>query len=110
MAAGNVGEVRRHGAARNGPANPVAHHAGTAQEQVMTELCLGRWRGRCRFELIVKPRIEVGSSLGNDERSHMGVLRTAELGALTTIDARPVRLEIELVLMAWNEIQFSRKG
>ena len=64
-------------------------------------------RVSCRFELLLQPRLEFVWRLGNDEKCHVGVLVSAEFGALPTKAPFLVSLDPHGCGVSGQEIAFA---
>ena len=93
--AGHMGQVRRRSVADDDAAHGVTRPAPFVEEQPLSAIRrLGR-RRCCRRPLCGDPAVEVLARLGDHQQAHVGVLQTAELGALAAIDAGLVGLDHE---------------
>src|SRR6266508_4130245 len=84
---------------------PSGLRPGDAREEV---LALGRQRAFGRYHrvrlLLPDPSVELGRRLGHDLESHVCVRQAAELGALSRVRSRPVRLQDQVVRATGNDV------
>src|SRR4051794_5693220 len=63
-------------------------------------------RRRRRLLLCGKPGVEVALALHNNDETHMGVLQTAKLRTLATINSSLIRFEHDVVGLCRDRIHF----
>src|SRR5207249_8491132 len=109
LPAGQVSQVRtdRPTGRRGAGADAVAANTALARKDLRAALHEGVVRLRRRPALGVEPGLEGGRVVGDDVERHVRVLDAAELGALPAVDAGPVGLEPEGVLLAGDEVHLA---
>ena len=65
----------------------VTHHTRMAKEYLLSLTLLICLRLDCRFDLVAVPGIVLVLRLGHDDESHVSMLETAELSALSSEDS-----------------------
>src|SRR4051812_38672053 len=102
-----MGEIGTNCTTSPSTADGVTHGTRAAQEDALTGLCQRiSWcggGGALRFQ----PVLELNAGLRYDEERHLCVLVTAELGALSTIDASRIGPEPGACFVTRNQILLS---
>ena len=86
------------------PRTLVAHGAWAGEKDFFSVDGFRSGRFRCRFPLQIEPRLVFIRFLCDDQQSHVGVLSTAILRALSLELPRVAGLDADVIWVTWNQV------